>query len=228
MSSARMIYFADVYCPWCYAFAPSIRKLASQYPDIPVSVVGGSLISEPTSLPWLRMRETGLDQFWSSAQEETGRPFNGALEALAAQKDVRMDSIGADALFIALSQLAPGNELAQFTEFESMFFEHGIDLFTAETLEKLAAQWRVNANELATLASDPAMRDKAIQEMQAVARMLGGRAAFPTVFVIRGNQEETVSQGYVHYETVAARMEDVLKDLRLEPLAPHDKMSRLF
>lgn len=226
MSSAKIIYFADVYCPWCYSFAPSVLRLAREYADIPVHVVGGSLIAQPTSLLWLRMREPGLGQFWSGVQEQSGRSFAGILADLAGQKDVRMDSIGADALFIALSNLAPGHELEQFTELEDMFFEKGLDLFAEETVAALAGQWQVSEEKLSTMAADAGLRDEAEREIEAVTQMLGGSVAFPTVFLMRGDSGETASQGYVPYETVAARMADAVNDLHLEPLAPHERMSR--
>lgn len=226
MAYAKLIYFADIYCPWCYAFAPAIRRLHSEFPDIPVHVVGGGLIGQPTGLLKMRMEEPGLEQFWRGVHEETGRSFTGILGNVAADKDTRMDSIGADALFLALSRLAPDKELEQFTQLEEMVFANGLDLFDQGTIASLAGQYQVSAEELSSLASDPAMRDNAVQEIKETARLLGGSAAFPTVFLMRGETGEFVSQGYVHYETVASRMGDAMRDLHLEPLVPHDKMSR--
>lgn len=225
MSSAKLIYFADVYCPWCYAFAPSIMRLHSEYRDIPVHVVGGSLIAQSASLREMQMREPGLGQFWRNVHDETGRPFTGILEDLANQTAVRMDSFGADALYMALAELAPGRELEQFTGMEDMFFAKGLDIFTEESMSELAAKYNISASELASLAADPAMRQRAMQEIHAVEEMLGESAAFPTVFLMRGRKGEFVSQGYVHYETVASRMADAMQDLDLEPLTPHEKMS---
>lgn len=226
MAYAKLIYFADIYCPWCYAFAPAIRRLHSEFPDIPVHVVGGGLIGQPTGLLKMRMEEPGLEQFWRGVHEETGRSFTGILENVAADKDTRMDSIGADALFLALSRLAPDKELEQFTQLEEMVFANGLDLFDQGTIASLAGQYQVSAEELSSLASDPAMRDNAVQKIKETARLLGRSAAFPTVFLMRGETGEFVSQGYVHYETVASRMGDAMRDLHLEPLVPHDKMSR--
>lgn len=50
MDGTYFIYIADVFCPWCYAFAPVMKKLAGENPDIPVRVLGGNLISRPMTL----------------------------------------------------------------------------------------------------------------------------------------------------------------------------------
>ena len=50
MNTPYFVYIADVYCPWCYAFAPVMQMLAAGHPDIPVRVLGGNLISEPITL----------------------------------------------------------------------------------------------------------------------------------------------------------------------------------
>lgn len=226
MNAAKLLYFADIFCPWCYAFAPSVLRLSREYPDISVHVVGGHLIGQPTNLINVSMRDPGLGQFWRSVQEESGRSFTGILEALATHKDICVDSIGADALFMTLARLAPGHDLEQFTGLESLFFADGADLFAEDTLAELATKWGVSLRELRALAAEPAMRGKAGEEIDKVREVLG-QAAFPTVYLIRGKQGEFVSQGYVPYETVAARMGDVLRDLHVAPLVPHERMSRV-
>ncbi|MBQ8172584.1 MAG: hypothetical protein IJ034_01410, partial [Mailhella sp.] len=41
------IYITDVFCPWCFGFAPVMKKLAEEY-RFPVRVLGGELVDEPT------------------------------------------------------------------------------------------------------------------------------------------------------------------------------------
>ena len=46
----NLLYLTDVFCPWCYGFAPVIRRLAAEHPELPVRVLGGNLMDEPQTL----------------------------------------------------------------------------------------------------------------------------------------------------------------------------------
>ncbi len=41
--TARLLYFADPMCSWCYGFAPQILQEKSNYPEIDFQLVMGGL-----------------------------------------------------------------------------------------------------------------------------------------------------------------------------------------
>lgn len=216
MLSPHFIYIADVYCPWCYAFAPTINRIIDEHPDIPVHVYGGSLVSQPMDLQELGAEDPGLAEFWREVEQTSGRNLNGALAALANGKSVRVYSPGADMILCALKKLAPGHELEQLILLEDMFYAQGQDLFDTPALEQIARNWDLDVNTLAdTVNSDENQRDTR-QALDESIELMNGINSYPTFLLARGDRLDAVSRGYVHYETVAQRLVDAMQDLGVE------------
>ncbi len=213
---AYMIYIADVYCPWCYGFAPIMRRLAAMHPELPVKVIGGNLISQPVKLAEDAASQPGLTDFWRQVEHKTGRSLEGAIKAVETGADVRLYSPGADEILVALDELAPGHELEQIIELEDMFYEQGLDLFTDESLGKIAARWKINPSALNRVLDEQATLQATEQRLQEASELLGEVTSYPTIILVNNGQYARVSSGYVHYETVLARLNDVMKELGVE------------
>ena len=56
----HFLYISDVFCPWCYGFAPVMHRLAAEHPEWPVRVLCGSLVEEPTTLQTMAVSYTHL------------------------------------------------------------------------------------------------------------------------------------------------------------------------
>ena len=66
--STLFVYIADVYCPWCHAFAPIMKRIVAENPEIPVLVLGGNLISQPTTLADDVAASNDLVGFWEDVK----------------------------------------------------------------------------------------------------------------------------------------------------------------
>ncbi|MDE6734981.1 MAG: DsbA family protein [Desulfovibrio sp.] len=216
MNETHFVYIADVYCPWCYAFAPIMQRLAAEHPDIPVHVLGGNLISEAITLKEDAANSPGLTDFWREVEHTSGRSLAGAISAVEQGRDIRMSSPGADLVLTALKTLAPGHELDQMVALEDVFYGQGQDLFTDETIAALARRWGIAPDALMDAVQSQPVEEAAQQAHARAAALMGEIGAYPSVFLVRGNKRDAVSRGYVHYETVAARLEDAMRDLGVD------------
>ena len=213
MEQTSFIYIADVFCPWCYAFAPVMKKLAGENPDIPVRVLGGNLISRPMTLAEDAAQSPGLVQFWHEVEHASGRSLAGAIKAVEIGRDVRLYSPGADELLAVLKKMAPGHELEQLFALEEMFYGQGRDIFTDEALAEIATQWGLEPGQFATALDQPAALAATERNLEMAAELMGEITAYPSVLLVRGDRYDAVSRGFVHYETVAARLADAMRDL---------------
>lgn len=220
MSNAKIIYIADVYCPWCYGFGPLMHRLSQEHPEFPVTVYGGNLMSQPVDLANLAVMEPGEEKFWTEVEKTTGRSLQGAIDALENRKHMRLYSPGADAILIALKELAPGNELEQVLMLEDIFYGQGMDLFGDEALEQMARRWNVSAQAIADKTNAPEMQRKVEENLATAAALMGEIGAYPSIFLVRGNRRDAVSRGFVRYATVDQRMQDAMQDLALEDINP--------
>ena len=92
----------------------------------------------------------------------------------------------------------------------------GQDLFAEETLATLAARWGLDAHSFRNALKSPATAEAAEKAQAEAAALMGDIGAYPSVFLVRGNKRDVVSRGYVHYETVASRLEDAMRDLGVD------------
>ncbi len=103
---------------------------------------------------------------------------------------MRLYSPGADAILIALKELAPGNELEQVLMLEDMFYGQGMDLFGDEALEQMARRWNVSAQAIADKTNAPEMQRKVEENLATAAALMGEIGAYPSIFLVRGNRRD--------------------------------------
>lgn len=216
MNSTHFIYIADVYCPWCYAFGPIMKRLADEHPDIPVMAYGGSLVSEPSNLREMGLEDPGLAQFWREVEQTSGRDLGGALAALRDGYPVRVYSPGADMILESLKKLSPGHDLEQLLCLEDMFYAQGLDLFDDSSIERIARRWRLDPQTLADTVNSGDIERATGGVLAQDSRLMGEITSYPSVLLARNGKVDAVSRGYVHYETVAQRLEDAMRDLGVE------------
>lgn len=213
MDSVNFVYIADVFCPWCYAFAPVMKKLAHENADIPVKVIGGNLISRPMTLAEDAAQTPDLVKFWHEVEKASGRSLYGAISAVETGRNVRLYSPGADEILAVLKKLVPGHELEQLFELEEMFYGEGRDIFTNEALSEIANNWKLDPDYFETALNQPAALAATEKNLDMAAELMGEITSYPSVLLMRGDKYDAVSRGFVHYETVAARFEDAMRDL---------------
>lgn len=216
MPSAHFVYIADVYCPWCFGFAPIMRKLSKTYPQFPVHVIGGNLISRPITLAEDAASSPGLVDFWHEVEQTTHRSLEGAIKAVEDGRDVRMFSPAADEILVALKKLVPNHELEQLIELEDLFYGQGRDLFTQETLKEIATNWKIDVINLQHVLNKEATAEATEKNLAEASELMGEITSYPSVLLVRGNQVDAVSRGYVHFETVDSRMKSAMQDLGIE------------
>ncbi|MBD5539245.1 MAG: hypothetical protein HDQ94_04525 [Desulfovibrio sp.] len=217
MPEARFIYVADVYCPWCFGFAPIMQRLAAEHPEFPVHVIGGNLISRPLTLEEDVRRQPGIVEFWREVEKTTGRSLAGAIRAVENREDMRLYSPGADELLAVLRHLAPHHELEQLIMLEDMAYTEGRDLFTPEARADMARRWNIPVAEFERALEQPEAVRATERNLEAAAELMGEITSYPSVLLVRGDKVDAVSRGYVHYETVASRLDWAMRDLGLEP-----------
>lgn len=216
MANAKFIYIADVYCPWCFAFGPIMKRLAEEHPDFEVNVYGGNLMSQPTSLNDLSKKDPGLIEFWRQVETASGRSLAGAIEAVREQKNIELSSPKADIILEALKSLAPGHTLDQLLALEDVFYAKGQNLFDPAALSDLATRWNLKPEKLQTAVNSQQIKKIAASAYEDALRLMNGIDSYPTLLLQKDSKVDAVSRGFVHYETVAARLENAMLDLGLE------------
>ena len=203
------IYITDVFCPWCFGFAPVMQRLAALH-SFPVRVLCGNLVDEPEQTS--SMGTPRLRAFFQRLSDTTGRTLGeDFFRLLEAEHSVGMDSSRSALLMAALKKLAPGHALEQMETFQEAFYIRGLDVLSLSVQAQVAARWGVTAQDLEKALASDAVRDKARREMDEAEEILGDFVVYPTLFVKTDDGElHAVARGYAPFEDVEARIAEAL------------------
>ncbi len=117
---SHFLYISDVFCPWCYGFAPVMQRISSEHPGYPVRVLSGDLVENPTTTGEMMRNHPTMREFFVRLAKTTGQAvgqdFLRRLEP--GQGDLRMFSPDMAVPLAALKKLAPGHELEQMEAFQ--------------------------------------------------------------------------------------------------------------
>ena len=203
------IYITDVFCPWCFGFAPVLKTLAEEY-RFPVRVLCGELVDEPT--PTSKMGTPKLLAFFERLSSTTGREIGaGFFEMLKPENSVTMDSRRSAELMAALKKLAPGHAAEQMERFQDVFYLEGRDVLDLSVQADAASAWGVTSADLAKALASEAVLEKAEKELAEAEDILGDFVVYPTLFVkMDDGTLHAVARGYAPYNDVKAKIETAL------------------
>ena len=203
------IYITDVFCPWCFGFAPVMKALVDEY-RFPVRVLCGELVDEPT--PTSKMGTPRLLAFFERLSSTTGREIgSGFFEILKPEHSVTMDSRRSALLMAALKKLAPGHALEQMEHFQEVFYVGGRDVLDLAVQADEVSRWGVAPEALAEALASEAVQSKAEKELEEAEEILGDFVVYPTLFVKTDDGTlHAVARGYAPYADVKAKIEKAL------------------
>ena len=203
------IYITDVFCPWCFGFAPILKTLAEEY-RFPVRVLCGELVDEPT--PTSKMGTPRLLAFFERLSSTTGREISsGFFEMLKPEHSVTMDSRRSAELMAALKKLAPGHAVEQMERFQDVFYLEGRDVLNLDVQADVASKWGVTSSVLAEALASEIVQEKAEKELTEAEELLGDFVVYPTLFVKTDDGTlHAVARGYAPYKDVKAKIETAL------------------
>lgn len=206
---ASFLYITDIFCPWCFGFAPVMKALAEEY-RFPVRVLCGDLVDDPA--PTAKMGTPRLRAFFQRLSDTTGREIGeGFFRLLEPEHSVTMDSARSAELVSALKKLAPGHALEQMEAFQDAFYREGRDVLSLADQAAVASRWGIEAEALSAALDSPAVREKAEKEMAEAEDVLGDFVVYPTLFVRTDDGVlHAVARGYAPYADVKAKIEKAL------------------
>ena len=198
----NFLYLTDVFCPWCYGFAPVMRRLVAEHPELPVRVLGGNLMDEPQTLTGMLEEYPTIREFFARLQETTGQStehFRQALERAAAGTgpDLLMHSPAMNLPLAALRHLAPGHQLEQMEAFQMAFYAQARDVMAAGEQAAIAAAWLpagTPPDALTTAMADPAIQSAARHDAAEAEEVMGEFLLYPTLYLEHGGQRTLLEQ----------------------------------
>ena len=186
----NFLYLTDVFCPWCYGFAPVMRRLAAEHPELPVRVLGGNLMAEPQTLTGMLEEYPTIREFFVRLQETTGQTTEQFRLAWNRPRPGRARPAhafpGHEPAPGRPAPAVPGHQLEQMEAFQMAFYAQGRDVMAAGEQEAIAAAWLpagAAPGALAAVMAIPPSGEAARHDAAEAEEIMGEFLLYPTLYL---------------------------------------------
>ncbi len=210
------LHISDVFCPWCYGFAPVFAALRKDFPQFPVRLLFGSLVEEPVTVAGMKEHSPTIRDFFLRLEKTTGRPTEAFIRLLDANSSIRLHSPESNRLLLAMRRLAPQTALEQMEALQTALYAEGKDILNRDTLKVLLPELGIDPESCFALLEDPALEREASEEVETALEILDEFPVYPSLFLENGTERIPLTRGYAPYSTVRARLDAVLSGMTEE------------
>lgn len=205
-TAAKLYYFADPMCSWCYGFAPVIDRIRSDYADrFDIRLVMGGL--RPGKLAQQMTPAIGrvIRHHWREVAKMTGQKFD---ETFFDRENFDYDTEPAAKAVIVMERLAGEHAYDYYHAVQSAFYSKNQDVTSSDVLAEIAAQYKVEKDNFIQAFQSEAAHRETWDQFQFSAKL--GIRGFPALVLETNEQFYLVTRGWQPYEQIQAAIAHVL------------------
>jgi len=211
-----LYYCYDAYCGWCYGFSPVMKKIADEYKDqLAFDVLSGGMImpEEPQHFaPMAKYIQTAYKQVEDLTGVKFGEDFLWHVFH-PDETDWFPDSVKPGIALCIFKEYYPDNAVVMASDLQYALNYEGRDLTDNEAYRHLLHQYNIPEEDFYTKLASEEYREKAYYEIALVKQLQV--SGFPTVLLqVSDSKFYLLGRGYTDYETMKARIEKVLEEVK--------------
>jgi len=211
-----LYYCYDAYCGWCYGFSPVIKRLSEEYKDqLVFDVLSGGMILPEEPQHFAPMAKFILGEYKhveDLAGVKFGEDFLWHVNN-PDQTDWFPDSTKSAIALCILKDHDPDQAVAFASDLQYALNYEGRDLTDDEAYRHLLPKYNLDTEDFYTKLKSEVYREKAYYDMALVKQLQV--SGFPSVLMqVSDSKFFLLSRGYTDYETMKARVEKVLEEIK--------------
>ena len=203
----EIIYVGDPMCSWCWGISPSLNRLqrAAAANGIGYRIVLGGLRPD-NSEQWTPKFQAFLRHHWEEVSGRSGQPFNyDLLNADQFQYNTEPSCRGV----VTARSINPEVEARFFELTQHRFYVLNEDPATVEFYKPICFELGIDYAKFSSLFPSEQMKRATHEDFQ-LNRQWGVRG-YPTIIVRKGDQLHTIAMGFVLFDEMWERVEQVVK-----------------
>lgn len=207
---ARLLYFADPMCSWCWGFAPVMLRVTDELP-YEVEVIMGGLRAGETRGMTPELREY-VQHHWQQVEATTGQAFrfDGALP-----DGFVYDTEPACRAVVTVRELAGESIAIEYLHrLQEAFYSEAKDIKQAGLLAGYASEMGLDKSAFSEAWSSEKIGLKTAMDFERKSQC--GVMGFPCLIADTGERLRMITMGYQPFEIVAQQLER-----RLGPVTRH-------
>jgi len=211
-----LYYCYDAYCGWCYGFSPVIKKLSEEYKDqLAFDVLSGGMILPEEPQHFAPMAKY-IQGEYRQVEELTGVKFGEDFlwhVNHPEETDWFPDSTKSAIALCILKEQDPDQAVAFASDLQYALNYEGRDLTDNEAYRHLLPKYNLSEEDFYTKLNSEEYREKAYYDIALVKQLQV--SGFPSVLMqVTDSKFFLLSRGYTDYETMKARIEKVLQEIK--------------
>lgn len=211
-----LFYCYDAYCGWCYGFSPVIKQIAIDYADqFDIEVLSGGMIINKDKQP-IEAIAGFIQKGYTTVEETTGIKFGPDFLWHIFHPELSDWFPDSEKAAIALSifkEYHPQRQVEFASDLQYALNYEGRDLTDDQAYAHLLDKYSIRPEAFYSKLASEEYKEKAHYEFELCKQLKV--TGFPCVLLQTGESKfYLLSRGFTDYETLKARMENVLKELK--------------
>lgn len=208
MEKAKLLYFYDPLCGWCFGFSPVIKKLEHEFQEqIDFEAISGGMVLGERVKPLSEMKDY-LKEAMPRLEEMTGVKFGDPYLEILEEGSLMLNSELPCIAMTVYKSMSNKSSIEFASALQSTLYEKGINLNEIGNYQGLVENFDLPWEVFKTKMQDVAYKEKTYQEFQIGQQM--GIGGFPSVVLSVGNQGYLIARGYRPESEMKAVIEEVL------------------
>ena len=209
-----LFYCYDAYCGWCYGFSPVMQDIVANYPQLPAEVLSGGMIlpAEPTHIS---VTAGYIEKAYPRVEEYTGVTFGPDYLWHIKNPDLSDWYPNSEKPAIALcifKEFYPDRQVAFASDLQYALHFEGRDLTDYEAYRHLLEKYSINPETFYSKLKSEEYKEQAYYEFSLVKQLQV--TGYPCLLIqVADSKFHLLARGYTDFDTVAARLDAVLKEI---------------
>jgi putative protein-disulfide isomerase len=208
----NLIYCYDAYCGWCYGFSPVMKKLAAQFPELPVEVISGGMILPENPVP-ISNTASYIREALPRVEAMTGVQFGADYRWHIENPDLSdwfPNSLKPAIALCIFRSIYPDRQLEWAADLQLALFGEGRDLTDDEAYRHLLEKYQLPEEDFCTQLRSIYFRQQAEEDF-ATCRKLQV-TGYPCVLLQHSEVSFTLlARGYTDEASLRQRLDAALK-----------------
>jgi len=194
----------DPLCGWCYGFSPVMDQVAAAYPELPVRVLPGGMITGSRIAPISNMAGYILEAY-RRVESYSGVRFGEAYLELLRQGTELSNSEPSCRAIHVFGEAKPEHALRYTHALQQRIFLDGVSWNNVSMMAEVAAIFGLDKSEFISAMNSEEARYGTLQGFQWCSA--AGISGFPCLIMQRGQEYYMIAGGYRNFEDVAKVLE---------------------
>ncbi len=209
MKKAKLYYFYDPLCGWCYGFSPVIRALEEKYKDlISFEAISGGMILGERAKPLSEMHSY-LREAMPRLEEMTGVKFGEKYMEFFEEGTITLNSETPCIAMTVFKSMSTKSSILFASELQKALYYDGIDLNQLDNYKKIAEHFDLPWEVFREKMQSEDYKRKTYKEFEISQQ--AGISGFPSVVLQVEQQGYLIARGYRPETEMVNAIDEIIK-----------------